>query len=198
MGHGTSSWPQLMQCWLHQQISFLLKSAVTQKKILRKLCVCRVSSNMCNLRIEVLYFILLACFGPLWAADSRVSLSCLPLEQRCDGSVEHDSSWVNQGVGIVSDIFMGAIEKAKSLNLQFLCQLDSCCAHWSFGTRQYYMIIKHGSAKFVSGYFEEETGFQLELADFHNSSLAIDISLRIPYLNWLVVWNIFYFSVYWE
>lgn len=42
------------------------------------------------------------------------------------------------------------------------------------------MIPKQGHENFVSGYFEEETGFQLELADFHNSSLAIDISPQIP------------------
>ena len=68
----------------------------------------------------VLYFT-----GLLWSfmGSWLISLSCLPLEQTCVGSGEHDSSWVNQGVGIVSDIFMGAIEKAKSLICNF-------CANW--------------------------------------------------------------------
>ena len=72
---------------------------VTQTKILRTLCVSVLGAFKHVLyfkrvfvfwRTEVLYFILLACFGPLWAANSRVSLSCLPLEQTCDGSVQGD------------------------------------------------------------------------------------------------------------
>jgi hypothetical protein len=56
------------------------------------------------------------------------------------------------------------------------------------------MIRKQGHENFVSGYFEEETGFQLELADFHNSSLAIDISpqylrFRLFDTKMLAAWN---------
>lgn len=113
---------------------------VTQTKILRTLCVrvCVGCLQTCAimflffLRTEVLYFILLACFGPLWAANSRVSLSCLPLEQTCDGSVQGDWSSVLHEPRCRNRVrhFHGShwkgqeFEHDKNVNLQFLCKLD--------------------------------------------------------------------------
>lgn len=114
---------------------------VTQTKILRTLCVCVLGAFKHVLyfkrvfvfwRTEVLYFILLACFGPLWAANSRVSLSCLPLEQTCDGSVQGDWSSVLHEPRCRNRVrhFHGShwkgqeFEHDKNVNLQFLCKLD--------------------------------------------------------------------------
>ena len=90
------------------------------------------SNAIVLLRIEVLYFILLACFGPLWAATPRVSLSCLPWEQAFDGLVEGDWSSVLHEPRCRNRVrhFHGShwkgqeFEHDKNVSVQFLCKLD--------------------------------------------------------------------------
>lgn len=127
-------------CWTN----FLLTSVPRwrkQKYCEHCACVCWVPSNMCCTSNVFLFFGELRCctlfywpalvlYGQLtqeyhcpachW--NKHVMVQCRVIDPVC---------CMNQGVGIVSDIFMGAIEKAKSLNMTKMWTCNFC-ANWMY------------------------------------------------------------------